>query len=606
LELPEDKPFMGVTSLRLYPPEILGDNLEPLLAALSGRSRVNSVVGFCRLSVNGRGKGIYVFESYDNCAATLGQAPPAVGAELHIADWSNEFRDDSGNNMAARSVHFADGAPARLESVRRLLIRDSAHPWSNREWSWRLANFGRQLGEAAERQTVDAFDLLGKNPAPAFVRTDLDLTVLERHGLAFRSLRPELISNSGIVSRPEGDVPQDVEVLVLDRSSGVSAETDGEAVARLRLRVMPRGRRLGALMIYVSESFAYTRRVDFRARYYPADESESPCLLTGGQASNGGIKHRGNTSYWRGRKKSFSLRMDQPQEILGSNPSRYLYLLNGYVDHTKLRNKLVYDLFRAWGDGDQIKRYAPEVDWCEVFVNGVYYGIYEMCTRIDGEMLGYAGHLPEEDAVLYKMRPDANLFAAPETAFFNQIYPSRKRTSSSQSLHDLLRFTSVSDSATFTQQVGQWVDIRNAVDFMLMLNFSGNIDGRTTNFYLTRGGEEGALFNFILWDYDHTFSGRFLWLSNHLLDRLARDIPEFQPGLRRRWRELRTGVMSTESIDARITEMAERLQSSMPWEYAVVAESGAELPDYKKNVDELRTAVRTNLEGMDKRLGIKE
>lgn len=470
------------------------------------------------------------------------------------------------------------------------MSHDRFHPWSRREWSWRIRRATQDLPTCPPLPTATA--LLGDNPAPEYILADLDVAALSTHGWTLHSSRPDIIATDGRVIRP-GTIAPIAVTLTLHSAEQPAAPP----LAEFNFRVMPRQRSWPAIFISCTEPPAYNRRVDFQATFYATNQDNAPLRLSGGQATSGGLKYRGNTSYWRGRKKPFSLRFDESAQLIGQRASRYLYLLNGYVDVTKLRNKLAYDFFRDWGTPEN-PRHAPEIGWAEVFVNGQYLGIYEMCTRVDGDMLDYASDPLDPGAVLYKMRYERMLFALPQTSSFDQAFPRPNQERRDAPLQELVAFTSQTDTPEFVRDIGKHLDIANAIDFLLLLNFSGNMDGRTTNFYLSRGGHPGARFFFIPWDYDHTFNEHRPWLSNHLFDRLCDESPDFMEQVRARWQQLRANEVSNEAIDQRIQTMAAQIADIMPWE--ILQEPDA--PTFEKNVEELRKATRRNAETLDHRL----
>ena len=591
VETPAAEPLLGTRRLRLRPPENLEAEWPRIANVPAG--------GLCRLTVNGLSKGIYVYDSYDQCGLKPGERTWVADGPHNPADWQAVFR-------GARPLEDADpaalpvaGLETGLDRVRGLLAGDLFHPWSSREWSWRIRKCPA-APEAPPDAAPSPYAVLGSNPSPDYVTGDLDL-----HGfrgappdIAWRSSRPNLIDAAGRVTRPTGDCPVGVELTATFRK-------DGQPVSSvLRFRVMPAHPKLSALMLYIEESLSGTQRVDFQARYHPAAAPDIPRQLAGGQATGGGIKHHGNTSYWRGRKKPFSLRFDGPHGLLGPANATHLYLLNGYVDATKMHNKLVFDLFRAFGNG-RPPRFAPEIDWTEVFVNGRYLGVYEMCTRIDEDLLGFAEGAanPAASPVLYKMRPDPLLFTRDQTDAFEQAFPSPSKTRAVQPLMDLLRTASQPDPAGFVREIETVLDLDNAIDFFLLLNFAGNVDGRTTNFYLARNGGPGARFFFIPWDYDHTFMAETRWLSNALFDRLRSEVPGFRARTRQRWRELRQGPLAPAALDARIDAMAARLEGFMDWEYALMGSPVP--PDFAGQVAELKRGVRAHAEYVDAKLGLE-
>ena len=594
LETPAGAPAFGARWLRLTPPENMADRLLEIGTEQSA-ARADASAGLCRLTLNGQLKGIYHCEPFDRRGLEPGErAETAKGPDSPI-DWRWSFR--SLPPGAPPTSLPPEAMASRLEQTRRLLDNDMFHPWSSREWAWRIRKcLAKTIPPAAQMPT--AYAVLGQNPSPDYIIEDLDLGAFPGSpaGLSWSSSRPDLIDGNGKVVRPDGELPVGVE-LAASRGQGTAAET-----TTLAFRVMPRRSKLPALMLYVDEPLSNTRRVDFTAVFHPAGDKGPPRLLAGGQATRGGIKNRGNISYWHGQKKPFSLRFDVPHRLVDGTDTRHLYLLNGYNDATKLRNKLAYDLFRAFASAGN-PRYAPEIDWTEVFVNGVYFGIYEMCTRIHGQALGVE-ETPEDaaaSAVLYKIRVPGRLFAEVQTRTFNQILPPPNQLRRIDPLLELLTFTGQADREEFTGIIDGRIDLDNAIDFYLLLNFTGNADGQTHNFFLGKFAGPGAKFFFIPWDYDKTFDGKEALLTNHLFDRLRSEFPGFENRVLRRWDELRRGPLAETALDARIDVMAAQLSGYMDWEYKLLRR--ATPPTYEDHVEELRRAVKAKLARMDARLG---
>lgn len=587
LEVPPEAPAFGARLLRLVPPEHLAGDLNLLGRAFARTADGGAPApGLCRLAIDGQSKGIYVFEPYEERGLNPGERTwVANGAKTQV-DWLSLFRGAAQNAGENPPPDAETGT--RLIQARRLLANDIFNPWSAREWDWRIRQW-QAVAAAAGPQVLTPYAILGSNSAPYYITGDLNLAAGAAHGLTWSSSRPNVIDPCGKVARPAGDLPV-----------GVTLTATGPAGnCELNFRVMPLQPRLPALMLYIDEPLAGTHRADFSARFIPAGDAPA-WLLRGGQATGGGIKHHGNTSYWRGAKKPFSLRFDAPHHLVGRSASCHLYLLNGYVDATKLKNKFAYDLFRAGGAPDR-PRYAPEIDWTEVFVNGAYFGIYEMCTRVDETLLGFREDPanPAAGGVIYKIRPSNFLFVRPDPDSFEQVFPAPGKARCEQPLQDLVAFTGPADPATFADGIADRIDLDNAIDFLILLNFAQNVDGRTTNFFLARGPESGARFFFVPWDYDHTFEKSGLWLTNHLFERLYRECPDFPARLARRWTELRQGLFADAALEARLAEMAVPLAGYMDWEDAQYPRAG--LLSYPERLEQFRQAALAEARTLDER-----
>ncbi len=592
LETPENAPAFGARRLRLLPPESVESGLPGIAAAMASiGSRCRPSSGLCRLRINGQFKGIYLYDSFDRLGLAPGERGGIADGPSNPGDWSYPFLVQRPPLPPARAPAPGPSPDAQIEKARRLLVNDIFQPWSSREWTRRIRQ--NQKTPPPPESPASPYAMLGQNPSPQYIVANLDLKALRGwpEETAWRSSRPDVIDEAGTVTRPAGDLPVDVDLTAEIRKD------DRAETLTLHFRVMPVAPRLPALMLCVDEPLSSCHRADFTACFFPAHGASPPRWLQGGQSSGGGIQHRGNTSYWWGRKKPISLRFDEPHRLLGPSDTRHLYLLNGYVDSTKLKNKLAFDLFRAFGNAER-PRFAPEIDWTEVFVNGEYLGIYETCTRIDADMLG-SGNDPADQTVVYKVRADQTLFADAHARGIEQVSPPLSRQRRMEPAKELMAFTSQADPETFAAKISDWIDLDNAIDLFLLLNFSGNVDGRTTNFSLARRGTPGARFFFIPWDYDHIFNKLGLPLSNFLFGRLFQDVPGFENRVRLRWTELRQGPLSEDALDARIREMSEHLAGYMDWEFALSQHPVP--PTYLDEVEAFRQAAHAQLNHMDAR-----
>lgn len=89
------------------------------------------------------------------------------------------------------------------------------------------------------------------------------------------------------------------------------------------------------------------------------------------------IKGRGNYS-WTLTKKSFRIKLDEKQPILGMNSNRHFCLLAHADDHyAKLKNTMGFELSRRIG-----LAYTPEQKPVEVVLNGQYIGLYFVADKI--------------------------------------------------------------------------------------------------------------------------------------------------------------------------------------------------------------------------------
>lgn len=628
-----DPVWDGLRHVRLAPPEDLGW-IAPLLdGRIAAELNLKAVQnGLCRLFINGRFEGIYYYEDDAHRGVDPHAGPRFLRGPSMPSYWpfvfEFPFRDipaprgppREGLPLSADRLHAlhdqlaAEAAP--------LLGSDIRAPFSRRELAYRLRRMRGQLvkhwipGPAPARaiQAVEyltPFMVLGGNPAPMYIRENLDLDVFASNHLsiAWSSSNPGVLDSSGRVRLPDGDLPVGV---TLTARIG-----DGETTAErpLEFRVMPRQPRIPALMIYVNEPLQKSRRVDCRIERY-GDNPFDPTRYRAFQGKRGGVKFRGNTSFWQTnqrpagtdparRKMSLSIRFEDAHRLLNNTPTEHLYLGNGYIDITLLHNRLAWDLYKATATPGA-PRFAPDLEWAEVFVNGHYQGLYECGTRIDRHLLGWDSAEPEpDDAVLYKFVGAGNNFGRPNTDALAQKIPARGQGLRLDPYFHLVDLVRSAPPDLFAGQSGQMVDVDAVMDWQLLLNLTENTEGSHANVYLAGPRPPGRLF-FIPWDYDKTFApGGPTWFSNALTARLWKDHPDYRQRIVARWQELRQGPWREAAILDMIARAEGHLEGYIEWDHRQWDARYARGRTMADEVDATRQRVLARLAFLDRFLAEK-
>lgn len=89
------------------------------------------------------------------------------------------------------------------------------------------------------------------------------------------------------------------------------------------------------------------------------------------------IKGRGNTT-WQKEKKPFNVTFSDNISIAGMDKGKKYTLLANYQDGALVRNRLLYDLSDAVG-----MPYASDSRFIDLYMNGIYYGTYQLCQKIE-------------------------------------------------------------------------------------------------------------------------------------------------------------------------------------------------------------------------------
>ncbi|MBP5543925.1 MAG: CotH kinase family protein [Kiritimatiellae bacterium] len=378
--------------------------------------------------------------------------------------------------------------------------------------------------------------------------------------------------------------------------AGKAAEVARQRPPGNRPTYFPQKRhRLPVLSISVMSPVEKVRRRDFTFTVFtPEGDAISAHGLAG---FGGGLRHRGNTSYLKGVKRSLSLKFDAPLPWPDPNlPTTHILLHNGYADPTRLRNKISFDFYHsaasACGRPDLP---APSFSHVELFFNGEYFGIWETCGR--------ARDLVPPDWPLFKVRGINNsIWRTSDTSMLDCLTSRPDDPDPYLPIRELFQWTSSAPEGVFSSTLETCLDMENLACYWLLLNFSHNNDGRTMNQYFAVNQSTGRTL-VIPWDYDKTFLGRTpARLSNHLLSRILNERPDFTDTLRRIWHSLRSGPWSDEAVSNRIDADAAMLAPCMADEWRLLQPAGFN-GSFDDAVRQLRSSVQMQLDFLDGVLG---
>lgn len=283
------------------------------------------------------------------------------------------------------------------------------------------------------------------------------------------------------------------------------------------------------------------------------------------------IKCRGGASS-KYIKHSYSIEFEKDLAICGIASDDDWILNASYIDKTFQRHKLSYDLFRQMSS----ENIASQCGYIKVYLNGKYAGLYIAMEEINGSMIGI--EKTDRDAMLFKDPPvfykerlkkfqDSN-------NYYQQKFPKIYDHDKSPYLSTFNQMLFNSTDVEFAEQIGDWIDLKNIVDWHLILLLTNNDDGLFKNFYLYRHNSPSL--KMAIWDYDHSF-GRdgdgainmmereVGWEKIVLLKRLmeieSMDYPE---KLKKRWQELRSnGVFTIENIEKMIAENSKLIKPNI-------------------------------------------
>ena len=326
------------------------------------------------------------------------------------------------------------------------------------------------------------------------------------------------------------------------------------------------------------------------------------------------LKYRGNSSFTASDKKPYSFRpLNAPLEeggtkqkvkILGMGKDNNWALLAPYSDKSMMRDLLIFELERPW------MFYTPHGKYCELFLDGIYYGIYimsELPTKgkqrlnledpgEEGDALtgGYLLEVDRTDEPTYtsKYHPMTKngqwinnryinyQFKEPEyedltDAQYNYI------THQVDLMEDALASSNYTDPETGYRK---YMDVMSFVDFQIAQEISHNVDGYRLSSKIFKWNDSiDSRFKMVLWDFNIAFgnsdyyngwyTNTWVYQNNDLLNwngdtqlvpfwwyKLNKD-PYYQNLLKNRWAQCRRANMREERIYATIDSMATQLTS---------------------------------------------
>ena len=318
------------------------------------------------------------------------------------------------------------------------------------------------------------------------------------------------------------------------------------------------------------------------------------------QIQNSDTIYAGGTAKWRGGwsrqfdKKSFSLDTEYPISLAKMNAHTKWILNATYIDKTLMRHRFWYELWQSMNDEHQ----AATCRYIRLHVDGKDQGIYVAMERIHESRLGI-----ESTGVLFKdpqvFRKDS-IPAEKENSYFHQKYPDPDNNNRDSLLFKFRDFVITSDSLTFSNQISQWVDLDNIIDWHLLLLLSHNGDGLLKNFYLYKLSSTDPL-KIIPWDYDHS-AGRDgdneLNLKNTFIDEhrnillnrlMTLNAQNYNNRRCERWWTLRkSNLFSVDHINQQIDILENKLSSSIADNFKIWPYDGPGYYDTNNHIQEVQ------------------
>ena len=318
-----------------------------------------------------------------------------------------------------------------------------------------------------------------------------------------------------------------------------------------------------------------------------------------------GIEKRGYSSQMYSSKKPYGLTTLQDDNVTNNNvsilgmPAENDWILNALAyDQTGIRDVLAYEL------SNEIGQYASRSRFCEVVLNGDYRGLYvfmekikvdkhrvniekmdETCNNYPEVTGGYItkADRADNDPLAWTMQTYLHGWGGYVNTEFVHHYPKPSNITSAQNnyIHGVfnnLADVSHSHNTSITTGITSVIDIPSFVDFMIMAEFTSNVDvyHLSTFFHKDRCGKLRAG---PIWDYNLAFGydafgnrSRYdVWQfdnNDNVGPKFWKDLfdtDEFRCYLAKRWFELTEGGMPLDydRVCGRIDEIDELIAEAI-------------------------------------------
>ena len=340
-----------------------------------------------------------------------------------------------------------------------------------------------------------------------------------------------------------------------------------------------------------------------------------------------GIEIRGHTSQ-RNSKKQYAI---ETRDVNGENlnvsifgmPKENDWILHSLVEvdrYSLMRDPLGLDLFRMLG------HYSPRTQYCEVFINGIYRGVYSWMEKIKGDKnrVDISKLTTDENNITGGYIVKLDSFTGSETEFwtspygikYQYHYPKPSKMTAPQKKYiqnevDEFEQFMKNDPPDLTEKI----KLDSWVDYLIVNELVYDMDAYCISGFFYKDKLEGKLAYGPVWDFGRAFGRYAEWYSIGLPDSgwtvssqggggiwcrrrnvfwwsVVWEHPQFRERFTTRWKALRTEIFTEENIlsiiegyQSLIKEAAERefasdpslLSSSTGWEERVVDTSTSPL-----------------------------
>lgn len=328
------------------------------------------------------------------------------------------------------------------------------------------------------------------------------------------------------------------------------------------------------------------------------------------------LRYRGNSSLWFD-KKPYRIKLleadgeSNAQEMLGM-PKEDEWILNGpFLDKSLLRSYMLMNI------SGEVMSTAPEVRYCELFLDGTYQGVYVMMESVSRSQASLGKSVDGRAETSYLVRLDRGgdvnlntlgMYGMLMDSVVNVVYPTQYNCTPEQ-MEYITRDISQFEKALYSfdyddskEGYRNYINVDSFVDYMVLNEFFQNYDAMSysTYFYRPVGGKismgpvwdfNNALDNYIESSFDAT---GFVFPEDAWYTMLCKD-ERFVQQVIDRYRQLRRTVLSEEYLQSYVDDTVAWLGTAVDrnfevWGYTFQPEFGL-LEPMERNIGSYEEAV---------------
>lgn len=297
------------------------------------------------------------------------------------------------------------------------------------------------------------------------------------------------------------------------------------------------------------------------------------------------------------------------QSVLGMRKSDSWIFYAIYSDGTKVRDKFNTELWAGIGaeDTPYDAYFGTKMKYVELVVNGEYRGLYGIFEPVDKTQLAIT-----DEEYLYKRTYGRALSQELFDSVGSDDYltvlgmeiKGKKGNGTSLDWKQLRQFIAITEEEDeeFAQDAQQLLDLDNVADIWIYLQFLYGEDNIYKNMFFAfkkdTDGYQGYKLYLVPWDTDLTWGNVYVdskeelyvkwapenadrYLEWPLLDRLIElDVGGIREKIKDRWTELRSGILSEESVNEIFIECTHQVQDS-----GAFTRDAARWPDSRQDAD---------------------